>query len=74
MFFYENTIFVPGPQFSECNARNHAEIFLIVFSTFIPLVSLIFCFVMFNTNIECHFLIHVLTHAYNVKQKMLQII
>ena len=74
MFLYENTNFVPGPQFSQCNATIYAEIFLIVFLTFISLVSLIFCFVMFNTNNECHFLTHVLTHAYNVKQKMLQII
>ena len=41
-FFYKKTIFLPEPQFSEHNARNQAEIFLIFFLNF-------YLFVFFNS-------------------------
>ena len=41
-FLYKKNIFLPEPQFSEHDARNQAEIFLIFFLTFVSLFSLIF--------------------------------
>ena len=40
--YIRKTFFLPGPQFSEHDARNQAEIFLIFFLTFVSLFSLIF--------------------------------
>ena len=68
-FFYKKTIFLPEPQFSQYNARNYAEIFLIFVLTFISLFSLILYLIRFNNNNRHIFIKNGNTKGFKLRKK-----